>query len=127
MEARFAKSKFSPGPGPKELTVRLEQDGDKVRRVATGTNADGSAIHEESSTPWDGKDHVAAKPSEPSRTVAITQVDSRTLQLIVKESGKVTHTIHLIISKDGKTSTQTDDGITENGEKVHNVTVAEKQ
>src|SRR5206468_9755246 len=80
-----AKSKFSPGPGPKELTVRLEQDGDKVRRIATGTNADGSAIHEESSTPWDGKDHVAAKPSESSRTVAITQLDSRTLQLIVKQ------------------------------------------
>ena len=121
-----AKSQFSPGPGPKELTVRLEQDGDKVHRIATGTNADGSAIHEESSTPWDGKDHVA-KPSEPSRTVAITQLDSRTLQLIVKEGGKVTHRIHLIISRDGKTSTQTDDGVTENGEKVHNVAVAEKQ
>ena len=29
-----AKSQFSPGPGPKELTVRLEQDGDKVHRIA---------------------------------------------------------------------------------------------
>ena len=116
-----AKSQFSPGPGPKELTVRLEQDGDKVHRIATGTNADGSAIHEESSILWDGKDHLAAKPSESSRTVAVTQVDSRTLQLIVKQDGKVTHRIHLIISPDGKTTRQTDDGVNEKGEKVHNV------
>lgn len=62
-----------------------------------------------------------------SRSVAVTQLDSRTLQLIVKEGGKVTHTIHVVISRDGKTITQTDDGVNEKGQKVHDVVVAEKQ
>jgi hypothetical protein len=74
-----AKSRFSPGPGPKELTVTLEQDGNKAHRVGTGTNGDGTAIHEESSTPWDGKDHLVAKPTATSRTVAVKQVGNQSL------------------------------------------------
>jgi hypothetical protein len=122
-----AQSHFSPGPGPKELTVTLEPDDDNIRRVATGTNADGSTIHETSSIHWDGQDHLVTKPTETPRTVAITQVDTRTLQVILKQAGKVTRTIHLVLSEDGKTASQTEQGVNDKGEKVYNVVVAEKQ
>jgi len=122
-----AKSQFNPGPGRKEITVKLEQDGENIRRLATGTSADGSPIHEESSIPWDGKDHLVPKPTEPQRTVAITQIGGRTLQVIVKQHGKTTATSHVVVSSDGRTVRQTEDGVNDKGEKVHNVVVAEKQ
>jgi hypothetical protein len=31
-----AKSKYSPGPAPKEVTVKFEQDGDKIHRDLGG-------------------------------------------------------------------------------------------
>ena len=121
------QSHFSPGPAPKEITVTFEPDGDKIRRVATGTNADGSPLHETSSIRWDGQDHLVTKPGETPRTVAVTQVDPRTLQVVVKQDGKVTSTIHVVLSADGKTASQTEEGVNDKGEKVHNVVVAEKQ
>ena len=67
------------------------------------------------------------KPPAPPVTVAVTQIDARTVNVVVKENGKVTHTIHATVSEDGKTVTDTDDGVNDEGEKVHNVVVAEKQ
>jgi hypothetical protein len=122
-----AKSRYSPGPAPKEVTVKFEQDGDKIHRVATGTKVDGSSINDDSSIPWDGKDHLVSKAPEPPTTVAVTQVDARTLHVVVKQDGKVTHTIHAVLSKDGKTVKSTDTGVNDKGEKVHNIEVAEKQ
>src|SRR3954467_8575765 len=37
-----AKSKFSPGPAPKEMTVTIESAGDRRRVEATGAPADGA-------------------------------------------------------------------------------------
>lgn len=118
---------YSPGPAPKEVTVKFEQDADNIHRVATGTNADGSAINSDSSIPWDGKDHLISKPSDPPVTVAVTQVNERTVNVVVKEKGKITHRIHAAVSKDGKTVNSTDNGINDKGEKVHNVEIVEKQ
>jgi hypothetical protein len=122
-----AKSHFSPGPGPKDLTIKFEQDGDNVHRVATGTNGDGNAINEDSSFPWDGKDHLVTKPPAPAMTVAVTQVNARTVHVVVKQDGKITHKIDAAVSKDGKTVKTTDKGVDDKGKKVHNVEIAEKQ
>lgn len=122
-----AKSKYSPGPAPKEVTYKFDQDGDNIRRLATGTNGDGSAMNQDSSIPWDGKDHLVTKPPEPPVMVAVTKVNARTLHVVVKQGGKITDTIHVVISKDGKTVTSTDDGVNEKNEKVHNVEITEKQ
>jgi hypothetical protein len=121
------KSTYSPGPGPKEATVTFEQDGDNIRRVLTGTNADGSPLKEDSSIAWDGKDHLVTKPPDPPIMVAVTQMNDHTLHVIVKQGGKVTDTIHAVASKDGKTVTATDDGVNDKGVKMHNVEVLEKQ
>jgi hypothetical protein len=121
------KSKYSPGPAPKEVTVKFEQDGGNIHRVVTGTKSDGSNINEDSSIPWDGKDHLVTKPPEPPITVAVTQVDARTVEVVVKQDGKVTDKVHGVVSKDGKTVKSTDTGVNEKGQKVHNIEVLEKQ
>jgi hypothetical protein len=121
------KSKFSPGPGPKDLVVKFEQDGNNIHRIATGTDAQGKPINEDSSIPWDGNDHPVTKPPEPPITVAVTQVDARTLNVIIKLDGKETSRIHAVASRDGKTVTATEDGVSDKGQKMHNVEIIERQ
>jgi hypothetical protein len=121
------KSKYSPGPGPKEATVKFEQDGDKIHRVLTGTNGDGAPLNEDSSIPWDGKEHLVTTPPAPPIMVAVTELNPHTLHVLVKQEGKLIDTIHVVASKDGKTVTATDTGVNEKGEKVHNVEILEKQ
>ena len=62
-----AKSKFSPGTAYKDATVTFEAVGDQWKRTATGTDADGKPINENSTVAWDGKDH----PIEEGMTVAV--------------------------------------------------------
>jgi hypothetical protein len=38
------KSKYSPGPAPKELTVKFDMEGEKVRRKAFGIDGEGKPI-----------------------------------------------------------------------------------
>jgi hypothetical protein len=39
-----AKTKYSTGEPPKELTLVIEEQGDNLQVAATGTNADGSPL-----------------------------------------------------------------------------------
>src|SRR5215470_9594988 len=54
-----AKSKFSPGPAPKEVTVKIEADENHIKVNADGTNGDGTPIHVEYDAKFDGKDYPA--------------------------------------------------------------------
>jgi hypothetical protein len=121
------KSTYSPDPGPKGATVKFEQDGDNIRRVLTGTNPDGTPLNEDSSIPWDGKDHLVTKPPEPPITAAVTRMNAHTLHVLIKQDGKLIDTIHVLASKDGKMVTVTDTGVNAKGAKVHNVEVLDKQ
>jgi len=38
------KSKYSPGPPPKDLTVKVEADENHIRLNADGTNGDGTPL-----------------------------------------------------------------------------------
>src|ERR1044071_4462762 len=74
-----AKSKSTGMPLAKEMTVKFVADGDKVRRIATGTDGEGKPIMqggpEGTSIPWDGKDHAITTPGGPSMTVAVKRVN----------------------------------------------------
>ena len=54
-------------------------------------------------------------------------VNNRTVEYKVKNEGKLSITGRSVLSKDGKTVTNTEDGVNAKGEKVHNVVVAERQ
>ena len=126
-----AKSKSSPTPVPQSLTVKFEADGENVRRTATGIDGEGKPIMqggpEGSSIAWDGKDYAVQAPDGPPMTVAVKRVNDNRNDVTVKRDGKVTVTIRSVVSKDGKTITNTVDGVDEKGEKFHAVEVLEKQ
>jgi hypothetical protein len=125
-----AKSKSSPMPVAQSMTVTFEADGDKVRRTVTGIDGEGKPIMqggpEGSSIAWDGKDH-AVQNGPPMLTVAVKRVDDYRNDVTIKQNGKVTATIGSVVSKDGKTMTNTLDGVNEKGEKVQAVEVLDKQ
>jgi hypothetical protein len=130
-ELNTAKSKSSGMPAAKSMTVKFEADGEKVRRTATGVDGEGKPIMqggpEGTSIAWDGKDQAVAMPGGPPMTIAVKRVSDYRNDVTVKANAKVTATIRAVVSKDGKTMTNTIDGVTEKGEKYHQLEVLEKQ
>lgn len=52
-----AKSNYSPGPGPKELTETIALSTKRYKVDANGTAADGKPMHIEFDAKFDGKDY----------------------------------------------------------------------
>jgi len=120
------KSKYSPGPPPKSVTVVVESDNDNYKVDATGTDADGKPIHVQYSAKFDGKDYPATGIAN-ADTVSIKRIDENTVETTQKKDGKVVMTITSKVSKDGKTRTSTWHGKNAEGKDVHNVVVFDKQ
>ena len=118
-----AKSKSAPGTAIKEMTVTFEPVGDQWKRVATGIDSDGKAVNQNAIIEWDGKDHAI---DEPGITVAVTQANTSTLNVIVKREGTVVDSAHVVISNGGKTMTVVEKGQDPKGRKLDNVDVFEK-
>ena len=121
-----AKSKFSPGTAMKEATVTFEAVGDQMKRTLVGIGPDGEQLNQSGTIPWDGKDHKIDAPNGPSIMVAVKKTN-RTLDVTVKQDGKLVDTIKVVVSKDGKTMTATDKGEDQKGRKLDNTEVFEKQ
>jgi len=122
-----AKSKFSPGPGPKSGTTRIEAAGAGTKVVVDQVLADGAARHWEFTANYDGKDSPVTGNNPDADTVARTRIDANTVQTISKKGGKVTTTQTSAVSSDGKTRTVTTKGVNASGQQVNNVAVYEKQ
>jgi hypothetical protein len=126
-----AKSKSSPMPLPQSLTVRFEADGERIRRTATGIDGEGKPIVQggpkATSLAWDGNDHSVPGPDGTPMTIAVKRVSDYRNDVTVKRNGKVTATIRSVVSEDGKTMTNTVQGVNEKGEKFRVTEVLEKQ
>ena len=122
----LAKSKYSPGPAPKNLTETIELDENTYKVEGDGTTGDGKPMHLEFDARFDGKDY-------PIRGIAWAKVqsagwiDAHTPQLIQKKGGQVTMIVTCMVSTDGKTRTCTMKGRDLQGRDVHNVVVFDKQ
>lgn len=120
------KSKFSPGPAPKSLTVMIEAAG-KGRHVTTeAINADGSRVATEYTANYDGKDYPL-KGSLIADTVSLKRVNASTFIRTDKKAGKKVSTLKVVSSKDGKTYTVDVTSVTPKGEPVKNMLVFERQ
>lgn len=120
-----AKSKFSPGPAPKSMTVTYTPEGDGMKIVVDVTPAEGAAQHWEMSGKADGKEAtVTGNPN--ADTASFKRVDDRTTESTFKKDGKVTATNRRVLSADGKTLTITSRGTTIDGKPRHDVQVFEK-
>ncbi len=120
-----AKSKFSPGPAPKSLTITFEPAGKGVKLTTSGVNADGSPSATEYTANYDGKDYPL-KGSPTADTVSLKKVNSLTTVRTDKKDGKVVATLRGVVAKSGKTYTVTVKAKTPKGEPVNNSLVFER-
>ena len=120
------KSKYSPGPAPKNTTIKIEADDKGVKVNAEGTNADGSELHVQYDAKFDGKDYpVTGVPY--ADMVSVKRVGADTIVSTMKQGGQVMMTVTSKVSKDGKTRTSTFKGKDAEGHDVLNVVVSDKQ
>ena len=120
-----AKSHFAKG-ATKNRTVVYEMSGDQVKVTVDGTDADGNSVHNEWTGKFDGKYYaVTGDPMSDMRSY--TRINSRTLALRAKKTGKVTLTGRITVSRNGKTRTVTTTGKDSKGKWVTNTAVYDKQ
>jgi hypothetical protein len=122
-----AKSKTTSTNGIKSQTDIREatpDGGGKVTR--TGEMADGTAVNFSYTFQYDGKEYPAT--GGPFDTLAVKRIDANTTSFEVKKTGGKYHmTGRNVISKDGKTLTQTSKGTDTDGKAVTATSVFDKQ
>ena len=119
-----AKSKLTPGT-PKITTVVFAPDGQKVRITTDGVDANGNKTHTEWVGKFDGKDYPVSNDAS-ADTRAYKKVDARTVEFTGKTGGKVTMTVKIVVSPDGKSRTATVQGRTPSGQPVVETQVFDK-
>ena len=126
-----AKSNFKTAPPPKSQTgtiVSAGKDGIKLTVNAINTNGEKSII--EYAAQYDGKEYPRTETGAGAvagQTVTLRRIDSHTAERVAYLKGKKLTTEKWEISKDGKTRTVTQSGVSAQGQPVDNVLVYEKQ
>ncbi|HYK20742.1 MAG TPA: hypothetical protein VEV42_08410 [Pyrinomonadaceae bacterium] len=118
------KSKFAGKA--RNNTVVYETAGDQIKVTVDGVDENGSAVHNEWTGKFDGKDYPVTGDTS-SDTRSYRMINKNTLALTNKKAGKVTLTGRIVVSRDGKTRTVTTTGTNAQGKKVKNVAVYDKQ
>lgn len=122
-----AKSKYSPGPAPKSNSAKYEPWEGGIKVTTDGVGADDKPTHTEFAAKYDGKDY-AYKGNPNIDTIALKRIDDYTYEGTVKSSkGKLMLTSKNVISKDGKTRTQTTTGTDAQGRTVSATIVWDRQ
>jgi hypothetical protein len=121
-----AKSKYSPGPGPKSLTLKLEATADGIKLTSDGVNSEGKPTHGEYVSKFDGKD-VPWEGNPDADTAAAKKIDDNSYENIWKKDGKTTISAKVVVSKDGKTINTTQTGTDSKGRTVKNTLVWDRQ
>lgn len=121
-----AKSKSSPGPGPKNQTLKFEATKDGIRLTSDGVAADGKSTHGTYVSKFDGKD--APWEGNPDADMACPKkVDDNSYENTWKMGGKAVMVAKVVVSKDGKTLTVTQTGTNAKGQAVNNLAVYDRQ
>src|ERR1700683_4362497 len=120
------KSKYSPGPAPKSGTTTIKIENGTETYSSEGIDASGKATSSSFTAKTDGTD--APSMGNPyGDTVSIKHPSPNRLVATIKKGGKVTMTVHVVVSADGKMRTATYSGKTADGKEVHDVVVYDKQ
>jgi len=82
-----AKSKYSPGPPPKEGTLTVEAIPNGLKITIQGTDAEGKPVHMEFAPKYDGKD-VPATGMPGADTISMKKIDDYTVDAVSKKEGK---------------------------------------
>jgi len=121
-----ARSRFNPGPPPREILRSYKVEGDTITMTIDGTRGDGSIIAARARFKLNGND-ARYSGTASMDTVSVTSVDARTWNVTAKNKGKLLNQSIFLVSPDGKTLTQTLKGRNFSGELVDDVLVYERQ
>ena len=122
----LAKSKYDPGPPLKSLTVTFEETEDGLTVTSQVVEADGTSRTVHYAAKFDGKDYpVTGSPTYDA--VVVKRIDRRTIESTRKLGGKSVQTVRSVVSANGRSITTTATGTNAKGQKIHNVTVVERQ
>lgn len=122
-----AKSKFSPGPPPKEMTATIESAGAGRHVEVNGVAGDGSAIKWGYSGNYDGKDVRVTGTNPDADVVMLKRLSATTVRSTYKKDGKRTLVNGVSASSDGKVLTVAQSGTNAKGQTVKNTLIFDKQ
>jgi hypothetical protein len=120
------KSKYTPGPPPRQQTSIYATEGNGIRVTTKGVGMLGQPTSTTYTAMFDGKDH-GVKGNADWDAVVLRRVDSHSIEFTRKKGGKVVQTAMSVVSKDGKTRTVTSSGVNAQGAKVNVVAVYERK
>ena len=127
-QSKYVPADMAPKSGRSRITVTTEG----IKVTTDGMNAKGEETHAEYTAKLDGKDYpwkgmVGGKPSTEQDAVSWKKIDEWTYENTAKLKGKVLTVSHVVISKDGKTRTNTVTGTNAQGQTVNSVVKYDKQ
>jgi hypothetical protein len=123
----IAKSKYSPGPAPKAVTVVFAEKGADLAIAATGTDGAGKPISTKYSFPKKGGPITYTEGAPASgATVAIKRPNANTIDSASTLNGKEVSTASAVLAADGKSFTRTVKGTNAEGKPVMNTEVYER-
>jgi hypothetical protein len=124
-----AKSQFGGTAAPRSETRTVEAVGSGQKYTFDGIAADGSRIHYGFTTHFDGKAVPISGAGVPGGgdAVAITRLDPNTDRSIVTRGGHVVGDLRVVVSKDGKVTTQTRTVTNTKGQSITQVLIWERQ
>jgi hypothetical protein len=122
----LAKSKYTPGPAPQSQTRTYAQTPDGVTLTVTGVAADGSAVSQQSTFKYDGKDYPFTG-SPDFDTLSLKRIHHGSVKSVQKKDGKVIGSTVRTVSGHGKVLTLTTRGTSATGTHYHYVAVYDKQ
>ena len=121
------KSKFSPGPAPKELTLTIQAAGPGREVSVSGVAGDGTPVKWGYSGNFDGKIVRVTGDNPDADSVILKRISPTTTRTTYQKSFKRTLVNGINVSADGKTLTVAQQGVNAKKENVKNTLVFDKQ
>lgn len=120
------KSKFSPGPPPKSVTITYTEEGDWIVSKSEIIDPTGKPLTRNNRYRLDGKAYPFEGPNGKG-TISVQKTGEREATSTINFGAGKTITQQTVISADGKTRTVTTSGTNAAGEKVDSTVVWDRQ
>ena len=120
------RSKYSPGPPPKAVTLKWEAVPGGLKLTTETVSAESETSRTETFEASDGREGDVEGAETPT-TRALKRINDRTYEEVDRNNRKIMVSRRLQISRDGKALTVAVKGVTDVGQPINDVIVYEKQ
>jgi len=120
-----AKTKYTTGAPPKNVTIVIEEQGANLQVTATGTNSDGSPISVKYTVPTKGG--MGSVQQGDFDSISAKQISTHVRENSYMKGGKEIRSRRIVVSEDGKTMKSTLKGTGATGQPAAGVDFYDKQ